>query len=86
MDWAAECSSQPSRVARLAGRKARLACQVSPSQGLKHAIGKRRVHADLLGGFGNAHGWKQLQLAVYDFDSATESDFMGQAVALGGEK
>ena len=30
-------------------------------------------------GFGNPHGWQRVQLAVYDFDSLTESDFMGQA-------
>ncbi|CAE7728017.1 P65-C [Symbiodinium necroappetens] len=28
--------------------------------------------------FGNPHGWQRVQLAVYDFDSLTESDFMGQ--------
>ena len=30
-------------------------------------------------GFGNPNGWKKAQLVVYDFDSMTDSDFIGQA-------
>ena len=30
-------------------------------------------------GFGNAEGWEKAQLVVYDFDSLTDSDFIGQA-------
>ena len=29
-------------------------------------------------GFGNPIGWKKAQLVVYDFDSMTDSDFIGQ--------